>query len=77
MDYTLKTLARSQLGQERGELSAEQLVAAFDSSAGLKQVLMAGESDAWLALGLMFQLSGRNQGLVQLCQTLCYAHLCY
>jgi hypothetical protein len=63
VDYTLKTLARSQLGQERGELRAEQLVAAFDSSAGLRQVLMAGESDAWLGLGLMFQLSGKEQRL--------------
>lgn len=62
MDYTLKTLARTQLGQERGEVSPEALLAAYDSGPGLRQLLMAGESDAWLALGLMFQLSGESGG---------------
>jgi hypothetical protein len=35
-----------------------QVAAAFDSAAGLRGLLMAGESDAWLSLGLMFHLSG-------------------
>jgi hypothetical protein len=34
------------------------LVCRYESAAGLHELLLLGESDAWLALGLAFQLSG-------------------
>ncbi len=58
VDYTLKTLASSLLGQARHELPAAELLARFDSAQGLRSVMAHGESDAWLALGLVFHLSG-------------------
>lgn len=58
MDYTLKTLSRTLIGQTRHELPASEVPGKYDNLAGLKGLLMHGESDAWLTLGIMFQLSG-------------------
>lgn len=58
VDYTLKTLARSLLGQDRTEVATAELPARYETAAGLRELLLLGESDAWLALGLAFQLSG-------------------
>eukprot|EP00883_Tetradesmus_obliquus_P007895 jgi/Sobl393_1/18556/SZX64231.1 len=57
VDYTLATLARSLLGQARSEVAPAELPARFESAQGLRQLLLLGESDAWLALGLAFTLS--------------------
>jgi hypothetical protein len=35
--------------------------ARYENAAGLRQLLLCGESDAWLALGLAMQLSGRHR----------------
>jgi DNA polymerase alpha subunit A len=58
VDYTLKTLASSLLGEARSEVAPAAVAAAFDSAQGLRALLTAGESDAWLSLGIMFHLSG-------------------
>jgi hypothetical protein len=58
VDYTLKTLAHSLLGQTRAEVAPSELPARYESAQGLRGLLLLGESDAWLALGLAFQLSG-------------------
>jgi hypothetical protein len=58
VDYTLKTLAHSLLGQTRAEVAAADLPGRYESAQGLRGLLLLGESDAWLALGLTFQLSG-------------------
>eukprot|EP00775_Hariotina_reticulata_P008338 gene8338-8523_t len=57
VDYTLKTLSQSLLGQTRTEVANTELPARYESAAGLHELLLLGESDAWLALGLAFQLS--------------------
>jgi hypothetical protein len=38
---------------------AAEVPARYENAAGLRQLLLCGESDAWLALGLAMQLSGR------------------
>eukprot|EP00879_Flechtneria_rotunda_P029366 GHRR01031766.1.p1 GENE.GHRR01031766.1~~GHRR01031766.1.p1 ORF type:complete len:139 (+),score=42.75 GHRR01031766.1:126-542(+) len=58
VDYTLKTLAQNLLGQARAEVATVDVPGRYDSAAGLRELLLLGESDAWLALGLAFQLSG-------------------
>ena len=62
MDYTLATLACSLLGQARSEVAPAELPARYESAQGLHQLLLLGESDAWLALGLAFTLSGGGGG---------------
>jgi DNA polymerase alpha subunit A len=63
VDYTLKTLAHSLLGQTRAEVAASELPGRYESAQGLRGLLLLGESDAWLALGLAFQLSGAARWL--------------
>ncbi len=64
MDYTLSTLSRSLLGEQRADLAAGEAAARYGSTAGLRGLLAHGQSDAWLALGIMCQLSGaRGLGL--------------
>lgn len=62
VDYTLATLARSLLGQARSEVAPAELPARYERAQGLRQLLLLGESDAWLALGLAFTLSGGGGG---------------
>ncbi|GIM16515.1 hypothetical protein Vretimale_19154 [Volvox reticuliferus] len=66
VDFTLGTLAANLLGQTRSDPLAGAAVAAgvggdvagcFTSPSGVLQLLRHGESDAWLALGIMFHLS--------------------
>jgi DNA polymerase alpha subunit A len=61
VDYTLRTLAKGLLGQDRPELPGGAAPAAmarrFDSADGVAALLRHGEGDAWLALGVLFQLS--------------------
>jgi hypothetical protein len=58
VDYTLRTLSSSLLGQAREELGAGDVARKFESSAALLGLSRHAESDAWLALGIMFHLSG-------------------
>lgn len=58
VDYTLKTLSSSLLGESRTEVPAAEVPAGYENSQSLHQMLLLGESDAWLALGLAFQLAG-------------------
>lgn len=57
VDYTLRTLSSSLLGQVREELPAADVPRRFESSNTLLGLCRHAESDAWLALGLMFHLS--------------------
>ncbi|PNW83953.1 hypothetical protein CHLRE_04g214350v5 [Chlamydomonas reinhardtii] len=64
VDFTLGTLAQSLLGQQRSDPLAGSnagnnsgLGACFGSAEGVLRLLRHGESDAWLALGIMFHLS--------------------
>lgn len=57
VDYTLSTLARNLLKQERAELSPTDIPAKYESAAKLLQLVRHAESDAWLSLGLAFYLS--------------------
>ncbi|GIL61548.1 hypothetical protein Vafri_16011, partial [Volvox africanus] len=66
VDFTLSTLAANLLGQTRSDPLAGMAVAAgvggdvascYTSPNGVLQLLRHGESDAWLALGIMFHLS--------------------
>ena len=58
VDYTLKTLAQTLLGQERHELLPAEIPQKYTSCDGLKELMMHTESDAWLSLGIMIHLSG-------------------
>ncbi len=72
VDFTLATLSSSLLGQHRSDLAAAAgadpaaaaaaggvgVAACYGSAAGVLRMLRHGETDAWLALGLMFHLSG-------------------
>ncbi|BBN16162.1 DNA polymerase alpha subunit A [Marchantia polymorpha subsp. ruderalis] len=55
--YSLTELSRNQLGRERKELVPSDIPAMYGSSASLLELIESGETDAWLALGLMFHLS--------------------
>lgn len=57
VDYTLKTLANVLLSQDRHELPPPEVVKKYETAEGLRALMMHGESDAWLSLGIMFQLS--------------------
>ncbi|KAI3432425.1 hypothetical protein D9Q98_003979 [Chlorella vulgaris] len=57
VDYTLTTLARNLLKQERAELNSSDIPGKFESAPKLLQLVRHAESDAWLSLGLTFYLS--------------------
>ncbi|PSC73303.1 DNA polymerase alpha catalytic subunit [Micractinium conductrix] len=57
VDYTLSTLARNLLKQERAELNPTDIPGKYESAPKLLQLVRHAESDAWLALGLAFYLS--------------------
>ncbi|KAH7429421.1 hypothetical protein KP509_09G047200 [Ceratopteris richardii] len=57
VNYTLTQLSRSQLGRERRELSPDDIPRMYETATSLKEMVECGETDAWLALGLMFRLS--------------------
>lgn len=57
VDYTLSTLARSLLGESRGELAAADVPGRYAAADRLLSLVRATESDAWLALGLAARLS--------------------
>ncbi|KAI5077505.1 hypothetical protein GOP47_0007329 [Adiantum capillus-veneris] len=57
VSYTLTQLAKSQLGRDRRELQPADIPRMYESSTSLKEMVECGETDAWLALGLMFRLS--------------------
>lgn len=57
VSYTLTQLAQSQLGCTRRELSPADIPAMYLSSTSLLKLVELAETDAWLALGLMFKLS--------------------
>lgn len=57
VDYTLSTLARNLLKQERAELSPTDIPGKYESATKLLQLVRHAESDAWLSLGLAFYLS--------------------
>ncbi|KAK9810187.1 hypothetical protein WJX72_006462 [[Myrmecia] bisecta] len=57
VDYTLGTLSRSLLKQERCELAASDVPARYATADKLGSLLKHAESDAWLSLGLAFFLN--------------------
>ncbi|EFJ41338.1 hypothetical protein VOLCADRAFT_107737 [Volvox carteri f. nagariensis] len=65
VDFTLSTLATNLLGQTRTDPLTgggapgvgDGLAGCFSSAEGVLRLLRHGESDAWLALGIMFHLS--------------------
>ncbi|GAX83060.1 hypothetical protein CEUSTIGMA_g10486.t1 [Chlamydomonas eustigma] len=57
VDYTLKTLSSSLLGQQREDLSPPDVPRKFENTASLVELCRHAEGDAWLALGIMFNLS--------------------
>jgi hypothetical protein len=58
VDYTLRTLSSSLLGQAREELAPSDVPRRYESREALVGLCRHAESDAWLALGIMFHLSG-------------------
>jgi DNA polymerase alpha subunit A len=60
VDYTLKTLSSSLLGQHREDLSPPDVPRKFESTTMLIELCRHAEGDAWLALGIMFNLSGQR-----------------
>ncbi|MCO5579179.1 hypothetical protein L7F22_033032 [Adiantum nelumboides] len=57
VSYTLTQLSKTQLGRDRRELQPVDIPRMYDSSTSLREMVECGETDAWLALGLMFRLS--------------------
>ncbi|KAJ7530423.1 hypothetical protein O6H91_14G003600 [Diphasiastrum complanatum] len=57
VSYTLTQLSKSLLDRERKELIPSKIPAMFQSSSSLIELVECCETDAWLALGLMFHLS--------------------
>ncbi|DBA99385.1 TPA: hypothetical protein ACH3X3_011985 [Trebouxia sp. C0006] len=57
VDYTLATLSRNLLNQERQDLAAADVPGRYESSDKLMSLVKHAESDAWLALGLCFYLN--------------------
>lgn len=47
-------------------MSPAEVPARYENAAGLRQLLLCGESDAWLALGLAMQLSGMMAGVCRI-----------
>ncbi len=62
VDYTLRTLSASLLGQAREDLAPPDVPRKYETSASLVGLCRHAESDAWLALGIMFHLSGEALG---------------
>ncbi|CAI5934027.1 unnamed protein product [Closterium sp. NIES-64] len=57
VSHSLSALAASQLGQTRREVAAAEVPGMYGSSESLMKLVGLVETDAWLALTLMFQLS--------------------
>lgn len=57
VDYTLTTLAKSLLGEFRNPLTISDVPKLFDSLEGISTLIQHAESDAYLSMGIMFQLS--------------------
>lgn len=58
VDYTLTTLSKSLLGEFRSALGISDVPKLFDSLEGISALIEHAESDAYLSMGIMFQLSG-------------------
>ena len=54
--YSLKELARSQLGCDKVDVEVAQVPHMFDESASILHLVRCGENDAFLSLQLMFKL---------------------
>lgn len=57
MSYGLTQLAQTQLGRSRLEVQPGEIPGMYASAADVLRLVELGETDAWLALGLMFHLS--------------------
>ncbi|CAI5494604.1 unnamed protein product [Closterium sp. Naga37s-1] len=57
VSHSLSALAASQLGHTRREVAAAEVPGMYGSSESLMKLVELVETDAWLALTLMFQLS--------------------
>ena len=57
VSYTLTSLAKSALGQARGEVSSADIPNRYSSPAALLELAKAGETDAWLSLSLLFHFN--------------------
>ena len=60
VDYTLRTLSSTLLGQSRDDLAPPDVPRKYEHKESLVGLCRHAESDAWLALGIMFHLSGRR-----------------
>lgn len=58
VDYTLKTLSLNLLGLHRQDLQPAEALRSFNNGEELLGLMQHVEYDAWLALRLMFHLSG-------------------
>ncbi|XP_050380225.1 DNA polymerase alpha catalytic subunit isoform X2 [Argentina anserina] len=57
VSYSLTQLAQTQLGQNRKEITPQDVPRMFQKSEFLMELIEYGETDAWLSMGLMFHLS--------------------
>lgn len=58
VDYTLTTLSKSLLGEFRNGLSVSDVPNMYGTCEGVLSLIQHTESDAYLSMGLVFQLSG-------------------
>ncbi|KAF5183787.1 Dna polymerase alpha catalytic subunit [Thalictrum thalictroides] len=57
VSYSLTQLAKSQLNKNRKEIPPHDIPAMLQSSDSLLELILYGETDAWLSMELMFHLS--------------------
>ncbi|KAK3013484.1 hypothetical protein RJ639_010303, partial [Escallonia herrerae] len=57
VSYSLTQLAKTQLGDDRKEISPHDIPQMLQSSESLIELIRYGEKDAWLSMELMFHLS--------------------
>ncbi|KAK3015454.1 hypothetical protein RJ639_006816 [Escallonia herrerae] len=57
VSYSLTQLAKTQLGEDRKEISPHDIPQMLQSSESLIELIRYGEKDAWLSMELMFHLS--------------------
>ena len=66
-EFSLTTLARSQLGEVRKDMSGQELEESYGSARGLHACLETSTADALLTLKLVFHLSGWSVQVLSFC----------
>ena len=72
-EFSLTTLAKSQLGETRKDMTGQELEESYGSARGLHTCLETSTADALLTLKLMFHLSGSFMQRLALCEA---SHWC-